>query len=291
MKKLICLILIIIMCLSVLTITAGAVPSPRYYGDVHRNGQTDILDATYIQMYLVNNLEFDKLTKAIADVDADGSVTILDATFVQKKLAKLIDEYPTSSNYIDHYISIVNVKSDFSSSKAMAGVPVTFDVWATCTDSILEYEFEISKDGVIVYTQSRAESKELKYTFDTPGIYELTVRVYNTFDECEEYKTEYEVIEFTDINTPKIVGVSLNQLDVCSYEDAVISAYVYYTDGPCKYKFTLDDMALVQDYSDSNEFSMGRLSVGEHKVLVEIRDSENNYDSYEYDFIITEPVA
>ena len=64
--------------------------APRYQlGDVNRDGNFNIKDATEIQKYLAKLVEFDGEQKALADFDGNGTINIKDATAIQMKLAKL----------------------------------------------------------------------------------------------------------------------------------------------------------------------------------------------------------
>ena len=61
-------------------------------GDTDLNGEIMILDATYIQRYLVSLQKLSPQALAAADADQDKSVTILDATAIQRYLAGLKDK-------------------------------------------------------------------------------------------------------------------------------------------------------------------------------------------------------
>lgn len=61
-------------------------------GDVNLDGKVDILDATEIQKYKVDLVEFTEAQLALADVNSDNKVDILDATQIQKYKAGLITE-------------------------------------------------------------------------------------------------------------------------------------------------------------------------------------------------------
>lgn len=57
------------------------------FGDVNRDGTLSVSDATYIQNYLVGNVQnFDLCQSLIGDYNKDGSVSVLDVTAVQKQL-------------------------------------------------------------------------------------------------------------------------------------------------------------------------------------------------------------
>lgn len=59
-------------------------------GDTNFNGNVDIKDATLIQKYLANIVDFNDEQLATADTNSDGSVSIADATQIQRYLAQLI---------------------------------------------------------------------------------------------------------------------------------------------------------------------------------------------------------
>ena len=60
-----------------------------YIGDVDKDGEISVIDATEIQRHIarLNVLSVEQ----IADVDRDGETTIFDATAIQRKLAKIED--------------------------------------------------------------------------------------------------------------------------------------------------------------------------------------------------------
>ena len=59
-------------------------------GDINQDGNVDIKDATLIQKYLANIVDFNDEQLAVADTNGDGSVSIADATQIQRYLAQLI---------------------------------------------------------------------------------------------------------------------------------------------------------------------------------------------------------
>lgn len=59
-------------------------------GDANGDGVISIADATTLQKYLANIVDFDDEQLAVADTNGDGSVSIADATQIQKYLAQLI---------------------------------------------------------------------------------------------------------------------------------------------------------------------------------------------------------
>ena len=62
-------------------------------GDADGDGQVTIVDATWIQRYLVS-FTLDFFDEVAADVDGDGEVSILDATWIQRYLADIPVRFP-----------------------------------------------------------------------------------------------------------------------------------------------------------------------------------------------------
>ncbi|MBQ5399232.1 MAG: hypothetical protein IIU14_07335 [Ruminococcus sp.] len=62
-------------------------------GDVDRNGDIDIRDATLIQRYVAKIVTLDKEQLILADVNNDGNVDIRDSTLIKRYVAKLITSF------------------------------------------------------------------------------------------------------------------------------------------------------------------------------------------------------
>lgn len=58
-------------------------------GDCDADGMVSVMDATKIQMYLVQRAKLTTAEKRVADFDVDGEITVLDATEIQKHVAQL----------------------------------------------------------------------------------------------------------------------------------------------------------------------------------------------------------
>ena len=67
-----------------------SVDKTNFIGDVNGDGVISIADATTLQKYLANIVDFNDEQLAVADTNGDGSVSIADATQIQKYLAQLI---------------------------------------------------------------------------------------------------------------------------------------------------------------------------------------------------------
>ena len=66
------------------------VKNSHVLGDANCDGVISIADATTLQKYLANIVDFNDEQLAVADTNGDGSVSIADATQIQKYLAQLI---------------------------------------------------------------------------------------------------------------------------------------------------------------------------------------------------------
>lgn len=64
--------------------------SENNFGDVNKDGTLSVLDATYIQKYLVGNTEEFSFSQILSgDYNKDSSISVLDATAIQKQLVGL----------------------------------------------------------------------------------------------------------------------------------------------------------------------------------------------------------
>lgn len=93
MKKLTCFLLCLVLAVSSL-ILAHAEQNDCIIGDTNLDNNISIVDATYIQMYLVQKSDFDEQQLLCADVDLSSNISIIDATIIQFYVAKIIDTLP-----------------------------------------------------------------------------------------------------------------------------------------------------------------------------------------------------
>lgn len=73
------------------TYTWRVKPLNILYGDVNGDGVVSIRDATLVQMYLAQMVEFDAAQLLAADADGNGTVDINDVTRIQQYLVGMID--------------------------------------------------------------------------------------------------------------------------------------------------------------------------------------------------------
>lgn len=67
-------------------VTTGKGAEVTLLGDVNLDGNVNISDATEIQKYLADSVEFSEVRKLNADVNGDGNITVADATAIQKMI-------------------------------------------------------------------------------------------------------------------------------------------------------------------------------------------------------------
>ena len=66
--------------------------APEYVrGDADKSGTPDIVDAAWIQRWLLGLVSADKFDERAADADQDGEVTIIDATLIQRVVTGICD--------------------------------------------------------------------------------------------------------------------------------------------------------------------------------------------------------
>ena len=89
---------------AVITIDVASVVSGPIFGDVDGDGEISINDATEIQKFGVELIDFTDEQKFIADVDGDGRVSVLDVTCIQKYLAG----FKTGTGFVGQNVNSVS---------------------------------------------------------------------------------------------------------------------------------------------------------------------------------------
>lgn len=75
-----------------ITGTTDISPVLPVVGDVDGDGIITVVDATYIQRYILKSIDFSDKQKAVSDTDADDIITVADATRIQRLIILLIDK-------------------------------------------------------------------------------------------------------------------------------------------------------------------------------------------------------
>lgn len=107
-KKAVSAVLSLVLALSALTVSVGAVTTEQQasasktylYGDVNLDQKISITDAIIVQKNVLKAVTFSELETKIADVDASGEVTMRDAILVQKYTIKLISEFSAGISFV-----------------------------------------------------------------------------------------------------------------------------------------------------------------------------------------------
>lgn len=273
--------------------STSAMIRPIITGDVDWNYKVDVNDVTLLQKALAGSAEIDKSQNYAGDVNFNGVTNVEDVTLIQLHIAGTY-EFERKSTALEHIIR--NFCADYDSGKAMTGNPVTFT--ATMDSGVTPFSYEFLINGEVV--QQKSESNTFTYTFSESGSYDVSVRSYNAIDDCtEETLYNYTVVDAYESEDPVIVGIHTD-VDYIGYDEysLTISANAIFGTAPYQYKFTLDNGFLVQDYSESADFTIemselkkqGKsLEIGEHTVLVEVKDADGKTAQETFTFEVKEP--
>ncbi|MBQ7965323.1 MAG: hypothetical protein IJ331_04465 [Ruminococcus sp.] len=189
MKKVFSVLLALMLMLSCV-INAGAIPAPCYYGDANANGESNVMDVTFIQEVLVKLNTMSALQNKLADVNADGNLSVFDATLIQLKLAKCISEYPAGKEvYV--YMLLGGFETDKESGLATVNEPVTFTVFP---DGKCEpFYFDYYVNGELIIDDSQETS--FTYSFDEAGSYRIQATATNSVGVSSVVSMDFEVVE------------------------------------------------------------------------------------------------
>ena len=282
MKKLLSFLLVFAVLGSVCTVGAGAKRAPHFYGEVNGDHVIDITDATEIQRHLARFVELSDLSKELADVDGDSIVTVMDATMIQRREAGIIKHFNQMEIYT--YTNINNVTADFADCRAMAGVPVTFNISAYCyAGDPVRYALKVN--DVVV---SENTEPVLTYTFEEAGDYIIDVLVYNKYGEEDWTEFFYRVIEKPEEQNLMISAINKNFNYFNEMNDNALTVYAYGGTAPYEFSFDMPSKELKQEYSQNNTFAIGKLPIGTYEVNVSVKDADGNVVNEVYTFEVEE---
>lgn len=290
MKKLLAIILVFVMITSVAVVSVSALMPPVTIGDADDDWKVTINDATEIQRYLAQYIEFDRFREYAANVDNDDKVSILDATYIQRYLAQLIED-DRINTMVSYDMMIHDFYADYDSGVAMVGVPVTFTVNAF--NSMDEERYELYVDDVLV--ESSDSESSLSYTFDKSGSYNIMMLIVSPLFSTEAFIYNYEVVDAYDSSALQIKSVYSTGKYwgdyVFSKDDMTIHVEAMGGTPDYEYKFVLisdnhyyiDEEKLViitQDYSSDNTFVLPEVDYNDdvHDFKLEIFVKDANKD-------------
>ncbi len=296
MKKIISIIMVAVMVISACVISvSAALPTVGRAGDVDKNCDINIMDATFVQRMVASLVYYDAENILFADVDLDREVTIMDATEIQKWLVGLVEDSAIGKSY-DYSIECHDFYSDCMSGSAVAGVPVTFTTNITAGSPMASYELYVN--GRMVARS--IDDNSLTYTFPKAGKYKV-VMLSNAFLKTDEkIISEFVVVEKEE-NTPlglksaystgKYLGDYVYELEGITYHAEAMGGTA-----PYEYKFMFGypmdpndpQSGMVydyQEYSDKNTYELPVVSpkkYGYTECVIKIRVMDATGEIYEY---------
>lgn len=307
MKRILSIVIAMVMIVSLCTVSVGAAtPTAGMVGDLDKDFDVSILDATYIQMVLAKLYEIDAKTEYLADVDQDGTLSIVDATYIQRFLADLVQD-----NYIGrrfNYDMLENdFYSDYESGMAIKGLPVTFIANVDSGSPVLSYELYVDDVCVAV-----SDTNSITYTFEEAGEYDVVMHINALYATGYIEKHKYTVVEPYESDVPMFKTLYLTgkiQWGTITYGVDGMAVYADAIGGqaPYQYKFVFErpvdvsnsaeTVVTTQDYSEDNVYELDVLNYEdvtdgyfrwqdlECKLTVYIKDANDNVVSREMPII------
>jgi len=238
-----CLSLVLIISTMILAAPVTSAYSLEFIGDIDGDFEVGAADATLAQRYSTRVTGLSKKQLYIGDVDNNGEVDIVDATRIQRHATKLNGGFYTY--YVSTSPAIENFASDFDSGMAMPGIPVTFYGEGSGYGP-LSYEFSV--DGTVI--QERSEADTFVYSFPDTGVYNVTLTLYNDFDEITSYTLPYQVTEPYETVVPVITSAHFNHL-YNRYSSHTVTTFALGGTTPYQYCYTISGKSDEIEYIES----------------------------------------
>lgn len=170
MKKFIAILLTVVLSLSCIPFSVGAVPNSVsfYFGDMNTDWVVTIEDVTDVQQYLAEMVKWIYDYRLRADYNHDDEVSVKDVTEMQRAIA----EFPQPNGCGGYFWSdtslVQEAQPDYLSGTMPVGTPVTFTVRSSQAE---RYVFCVD-DAVV---QPISASNTCTYTFTEPGYHRVGV--------------------------------------------------------------------------------------------------------------------
>lgn len=281
MKKVISLLLCAVMMMSVCVFSASAAMEPMYYGDANADYNEDIMDVTFIQRYLAQMEEMDKLQFELSDVDDDGDVTVMDATTIQQYLAKLIDSYEAGTT-VSIDMRIREFYSNFGDAVVSSQEMVTFYASVYVDNGVtVEYSFYVNDKLV-----KKSEDPGFAYCFEEAGVYDIELVAESSVGTI---KNAYlEVVSIGDeVRKKPEIGVYYSNLInykelSCVDSKALMNVVVLGNTNECEYGFELYDgekLVSYKEMSSDNTFLMNPQDLKirhEYTMMITVNTGDGN---------------
>lgn len=203
MKKLLCMIIVIVLVVAIALVPATAALPPYIVGDVDCDYRITIIDATRAQRVVAKLDEADTYVKKAADVDFDREISIMDATIIQQYVAEIINGF--DADYSDKYFREAIVINDVISSKPIDEIyvgdeiefSVDYDIFSGIHKSdYIDIDYLIEYEGEHYYSVMGGVGAgyfDINCDFNYVGNYKFTVIVRNQFNDRDTYSFGFVV--------------------------------------------------------------------------------------------------
>ena len=207
MKKIICILLVMISVVSLCTFgvsaddTADLQRRPYVKGDANSDFKVTITDATEIQRVLAQKLFIIDLVEKLSDVDNDDKLSILDATTIQLYLAKKIDKFEDDPDTVIKYAYLDIMSLGDEPKTVKVGESLSIVTFLGITE--MDYEIDHDKieykctldfcDGFVTELPTTYGSASVVFPLATHII--LTMEVTDEYGDYSRYVYEFDVVE------------------------------------------------------------------------------------------------
>ncbi len=207
MKKIVCILLVVISIVSLCSIGVSAnetttLPGPPYVkGDANSDFKVSITDATEIQLVLVRDLFIVDIVEKLADVDNDDKLSILDATTIQMYVAKKIDKFEEDTDTIINfaYLDIISLGDEPETVKVGESLDIVTFLGITEMDykidyDKIEYKCTLEQVGDFV-TELPTNYGSTSVVFAVPAHIIITMEATDEYGDYTRYVYEFDVVE------------------------------------------------------------------------------------------------
>ena len=235
------------------TVQAGAVMAlPLKVGDVDRDNNVTVIDATLIARFLAKLQKPTELQEALSDADGDKEMTILDSTVIQRELAGLPGLF-TGALITDYVVGFTSFHADceisiadhyFTADVCYIGVPVTFYPKAYGGPR----RYSLSVNGETVYEVGAKDydiNKGIPLTFLEEGEHVITCDAECNYGQHTTSTRRVKVEKLPEDGSPAVMGAVFYDEDYRSSGDSVMTVHAAGGTAPYQYQYTLyyDDLS------------------------------------------------
>ena len=289
MKRLFTITTALMLCIVILLSCAaqpGAVQAlPIQVGDVDRDNDITVVDATLIQRFLADMNSPSELQTALSDADGDGDMSILDVTAIQRMLAGLPGKF-VYAEINDWFIGVtsfhtnseVAVADHYSTTEiCYVGVPVVFS--ARVFSGAQPRRFMLSIDGeTVCEVEAKGYEKALlTYTFPEEGEYVMSCCAECRYGLTTQSSRRIRAVSLPEDGSPAIMGAAFYDASSTGSGNSVLTVNAVGGTAPYMYNYTLyyDGLSPLCAAPDSEEVIVPE-PAGSSYTTGYIRDNEIN---------------